>query len=504
MIILLIAGLIKKTLYKMINIDKYFFPKPYEPFGRNINVRVDLSNYGTKDDIKNFTHVDTSSFALKTNVPNLKTEVDKLDIDKLKSVPNNLSILKTKVDKLDIDKLAPVPADLNKLSNVVNNEVVKKTEYDAKIKNIEDKIPDISNLATKTNLNTKINEVKNEIPSIAGLATTSALTAVENKIPSISKLVKKTDHDTKVTEIEKKLTDHNHDKYIDTSRFNTLATNFFNARIAQANLITRTDFDAKLSAFNRKITSNKTRYLLIGKVLSYLHCKSYFDEDEISEYLKVANVNNSNYIISWKSRGLNDIKIESIKTNNHSLNPGMDHYDTSKIKIKLDGSFLDRFPPTILSGNIVNIYIVYEITSDYKDINYPTLENCLFGSVKLTKNPDIDKYEYSGYGIGFDRETSFSVGNKISKNVIIFGVDMSSSTKIDNRKKDILIFGKEPTQGLDSTLSVEKMFSINFAKKNTKFCLSLHYDGANSYLLMVQRLLNLKQKIQKFLHIHYA
>ena len=80
------------------------------------------------------------------------------------------------------------------------------------------------------------------------------MTAVENKIPSISNLVKKTDYDTKVTEIEKKLTDHNHDKYIHTSRFNTLATNFFNARIAQANLITKTDFDAKLSAFTRKIT----------------------------------------------------------------------------------------------------------------------------------------------------------------------------------------------------------------------------------------------------------
>ena len=187
MIILLIVGLIKKTFYKM----SQYFPKPYEPFGGYDNVKVDLSNYATKADIKNITHVDTSNFALKTNLANLKTEVDKLDIDKWKGLPNNLSNLKTKVDKLDIDKLAPVPADLSKLSNVVHNDVVKKTEYDAKIKNIEDKIPDISNLATKSNLNTKINEVKNEIPSITGLATTSALTAVENKIPSTSNLVKK-------------------------------------------------------------------------------------------------------------------------------------------------------------------------------------------------------------------------------------------------------------------------------------------------------------------------
>ena len=179
---------------------------------------------------------------------------------------------------------------------------------------------------------------------------------------------------------------------------------------------------------------------------------------------------------------MNDIKIESIKTNNYLLNPSLDVYDNdTEIITKFNGSFLGRFPPTILHGDIVNIYIVYEITSDYKNIYYPTLENCLFGSVKLTKNADIDKYGYSGYGIGFDRETSFSFGNEIGKNVIIFGVDMSSSAKIDNRKKDIR---KGPTHGLRHTLSAEKLYSINFTKTNTKLCLSLHYNGANSYLFV--------------------
>ena len=99
MIILLTVGLIKKILYKM----SQYFRKPYEPFGGNINVKVDLSNYATKDDIKNITYVDTSSFELKTNLANLKTEVD----------------------KLDIDKLVPVPTDLSKLSDVVKNDVNK-------------------------------------------------------------------------------------------------------------------------------------------------------------------------------------------------------------------------------------------------------------------------------------------------------------------------------------------------------------------------------------------
>ena len=102
----------------------HYFPKPYEPFGGGINVKVDLSNYATKTDIKNISHIDTSSFALKSNLAGLKTEVDTLDIDKLKSLPNNLSNFLKKVDKLDIDKLALVPFDLSKLSNVVKNEVV--------------------------------------------------------------------------------------------------------------------------------------------------------------------------------------------------------------------------------------------------------------------------------------------------------------------------------------------------------------------------------------------
>ena len=95
-----------------------YFSKPYEPFGRDINVKVDLSNYATKTDIKNISHVDTSSFALKSNLASLKTEVD----------------------KLDIDKLVPVPVDLSKLSDVVKNDVVKKTVYDklvAKVNSID-------------------------------------------------------------------------------------------------------------------------------------------------------------------------------------------------------------------------------------------------------------------------------------------------------------------------------------------------------------------------------
>ena len=114
----------------------------------------------------------------------------------------------------------------------------------------------------------------------------------------------------------------------------------------------------------------------------------------------------------------------------------------------------------------------------------PTLGNCLFGAVTLAKNVNIDKYGYSGYGIGFDRRSSFSFpGGGFGQNVLIFVVDMSSSSHIDNKKKDIFL-GKEPTQGLEHMLTAEKMYSINFTQKNKKFCLSLHYNGANSYLFV--------------------
>ena len=115
------------------------FPKPYEPFGWNVNVKVDLSNYATKRDIKNMSHIDTSSFALKSNLASLKTEVD----------------------KLDIDKLVPVPVDLSKLSDVVKNNVIKKTVYDklvAKVNSVDATI-----FVLKSNCDTDKSEIEKKI-----------------------------------------------------------------------------------------------------------------------------------------------------------------------------------------------------------------------------------------------------------------------------------------------------------------------------------------------------
>ena len=173
-----------------------YYP-PYKSSNNNIKVELDLSNYTTKDDFKNITHVDVSSYATKSN----------------------LSALKTKVDKIDVDKLKTVPDDLANLSNVVKNEVVKKTDFSAdnyvtrtkfstdtnslddKIDKVEKKIPDISSLETKRNVTTLVNNLNIRIDnlkindyakktSLSGYILTSTFntksTELENKIKRCS------------------------------------------------------------------------------------------------------------------------------------------------------------------------------------------------------------------------------------------------------------------------------------------------------------------------------
>ena len=110
--------------------------------------------------------------------------------------------------------------------------------------------------------------------------------------------------------------------------------------------------------------------------------------------------------------------------------------------VKFNGSCLKQDKITFNHGKTINIYIVYDLKSNLNNFD-PTLENCLFGTVKLTKNSDIDKYKYSGYGIGFDSKRIFSFpSGGIGQKIIIFGSDMSSSVHVNNRTKHILILGE--------------------------------------------------------------
>ena len=212
--------------------------------------------------------------------------------------------------------------------------------------------------------------------------------------------------------------------------------------------MTKTDFDAKLLVLNRKITQNKTKHLLVENELnklktfdsSYFIGKSHFEEDGTQNYLVFQPLNkyfklitNTLSILSWQSKGLSTENIDPPTT---SLSPSI-NYVGNKIRLEFNGSCLKQSNKlTYTHEKVVNIYIVYELGASSSNVNDPIIKNCLFGAVTLTKNADIDKYGYSDYGIGFDRRSSFTfAGGGFGQNVLIFGVDMSSSAHIDDKIK---------------------------------------------------------------------
>ena len=176
----------------------------------------------------------------------------------------------------------------------------------------------------------------------------------------------------------------------------------------------------------------------------YFKGKIHFEEDGTQNYLvfqpiyryfrRIIGVGNGNYIYFWKSRSLSDERLNSNTASNYTITPELSFYG-AKTRVEFNGSCLNQDKVTYNHGTIVNIYIVYEISKNYNISNYPTLENCLFGAVTLTKNADIDQYKYSGYGIAFDRKGKLSFGSRgFSKNCIIFGADLSSShANIENK-----------------------------------------------------------------------
>ena len=223
--------------------------------------------------------------------------------------------------------------------------------------------------------------------------------------------------------------------------------------------------------------------------MGYFIVKSHFEEDGVQnclvfqllkKYFKI--VASTDYISSWESKGLSDETIKPPSTSDNSVNPKVSYYGT-KTRLEFRGSCLKQDKSTFNHGKTVNIYIAYELNKTYDKTN-PTLVNCLFGAVSITKNADIDKKKYSGYGIGFDRSSVYLLPDgSFGRNVVIFGVDMNSSVHVDNKGKDILILGKGPTQGLgEHSLTAGKKYSVNVTDHRKKWCLSLHYNGANSYL----------------------
>ena len=330
--------------------------------------------------------------------------------------------------KNDVLKKTDYSKLVTKVDNIDTSGLVKKTDYNTKITEIEGKIPDTSNLATKTALTT----VKNEIPDISNLATKTALTTVANKLPDISYLATKTE----LTTVKNKILDIN-------------------------SLVKKSDYNTKITGIENNIEK------LQAYDLSYFRGKQYFDEGDgkqnyvvflpTRKYFKLNSIINViDRVFSWQSKELSNENIKPLRTSDNSLNPELSYYGT-KTRVRFPGSCFKQLISTYTHDKVVNIYIVYELGVSSSHINDPTIRNCLFGAVTLTKNSDIEEYGYSGYGIGFDRRSSFSFpSGGFGQNVLIFGADVSSSIHIDNKKKDILVFGRGPAEGLESTLTAKK------------------------------------------------
>ena len=326
-----------------------------------------MSNYATKTDLKNATGVHISDFDKKTDLANLKSDVDKLGIDKLKNIPSNLSNLKSKVNKLDLAKKVPVPVDLSKLSDVVKNDVVKKDVYHAKIKNIEDKIPDITSLAS---VNAKINEIKDEIPNITNLATTAALTNVDNKIPNVSDLVKKADYDAGISEME--------NKYFTTSDYTKFTSNTLDVKITQKNLVYECDLNEKIKSLATKeeIKTLATKGELKaeqGKIVKLLRYdlslfigQGYFNNDGAQLYLIFEPTYKTNTTFSgdpftiseWESKGLSNENLIPPYTANKSLSSKL-LWNKWRLRLRFEGSCLKQGNITPFTpNNVVNLSIV--------------------------------------------------------------------------------------------------------------------------------------------------
>ena len=478
-----------------------YFP-PYNNSGENIKVEFDLSNYETKKDIKYITHVDTSSYALKTNLAALRTEVDKIDTEKLKTVPDDSAKL-SNVVKNDVVKKTTYNTLKNKVDAIDTSGFVTRTKFttdtnalDDKIDKVEKKIPDISRLATKSSVTRLITEqedytdkVKKKIPDISGLASKAELTDVENKIPDVSGLATA----SALTAVENKIPDI-------------------------TSLIKNTDFDAKLKNISDRVTSDKAKDLLLDNELKKLKtlvgssAKIKFDEVQkengfnrgffyyvLQSYLvyecKMDSFNfTSKKISKWKSTSIfvysddSSMKgIEDTKTRLPELKKD------GRIHVYLQGNHFQQNNVIIPNNNdVINIYVFYKLDpiSSTRNTDY-TIQNALFDAMKITENTDSSKNNYIGYGLCFDEGSEFGhtvrQGNfdrtTNAKNVIIFGVDMSSSIHATNRANNIYAMGKDFIQGInDTTIYAEKLFHNNYTEFGVKFVLSLHYNGDNSYL----------------------
>ena len=463
-----------------------YFP-PYNNSSEKIKVELDLSNYATQKDIKDITHVDTSSYALKTSLANLKTEVDKIDTDKLKTVPDDLANL-SNVVKNDVVKKTEFTTLKNKIDGIDTNNFVSKTKFEKDIKYLDDKIPDVSALTTKssvtyliTEAENKIDKVNKKIPDISGLASKTELIAVENKIPDATGLVKKSDYATEITSIKN---DYVTNASLD-SKLNNLKAQHINDEVKKVDDKTKKNasdvlaFETRLKQ-KEDIVDESQREDGFTRGLFYYIDQSYLVYDCKRDSFSF----NTGRITVWKSTGIYNYAGGSNMGATTGANNNLpDLKRDGRMHVYFNGNYFIQNKLVIPNNNnVINIYCVYQLDplSSSRDTTYK-IQNALSGAVQITKNADASKNAYKGYGICFDEGRTFSKGNiNNGRNAIIFDVHESSLVHANNKANNIFVMGELFVQGInDPTLYAE-----NFTQPSKKFVLSLHYNGDDSYLFV--------------------
>ena len=281
-------------------------------------------------------------------------------------------------------------------------------------------------------------------------------------------------------------------------------------------MITKTEFDAKLKNVSDRVTNNKSKDLLLDNELKKLKALVGFTGKIKSDEVQKENSFNrgffyylqQSYLVceckmdsfSFSSGNISEWKSTGIYSSDSSMK-GIEDTKTKLPELKNDGRmhvylqgnhFQQNKVITPNNNNVINIYVVYKLDpmSSTRNTDY-TIQTALFGAMKITKNTDSSKNNYTGYGLCFDEGGEFSntvkQGNfdrtTSAKNIIIFGVDTSSSIHATNRANNIYVMGKAFIQGTnDTTIYAERNFHNNFTEFGVKFVLSLHYNGNNSYL----------------------
>ena len=301
---------------------------------------------------------------------------------------------------------------------MVKNDIIKKTEYDKLV--VEVNGVDNTNFVSKTTYEKDGSNFEDKINKI------------EKKIPDISSLVKKTDFNTKVTEIEGKIPD-------------------------VSSLVKKSDFDTRLKKINDRVTKNKNKHLLVENELkklktfdlSYFLGKNYFEGNNGAQNALVFQtmqkrfkLMNKNQIDKWKSKGLSNRYLSTFGTIGDVILSKP--IKPMRVIFKGKGTLIQDENDIISGGPMINIYIVYKTSQKTINSNFD-FSDCLFGAIKITNttNSDTDKWQYSGYGIGFDSTGNFThPDGGIGRNAIIFGAGLRNSTVHSNNKtQSVLVLG---------------------------------------------------------------